>query len=114
MKIKKIVGGYGGIVICEVEDDIYAFVDTKRDFIKYDWYWLYVAKYEPVRSPDQIEDEIIEKAYEMLKNAEIDEEWKDELVDKIKRLKDKAKILFEDQDKLIKQSKEKQKGIYLT
>lgn len=111
MKIRSVVGGSGDTVICEVEDGLYAIVDTRRELVTYRWMWLFLAKYEPIYSSDQLDQGAVEKA---VKIVEADNPNEEEIYDLLEA-RENVDIgdIRRQQRKLIAMSKEQQKGIYL-
>lgn len=112
MRIKDVVGGFDDVVIFEVDDGLFAIVDVGRKSVNYNWYWLFVAKYEAVYSEDQLDEEIVQQAVDLLRESEIDGAEKQRLIEQAKG--DKEHYLASQQKKLIEQSEQKQKGIYLS
>lgn len=112
MKINDIVGGFDDVVIFEVEDGLFAIVDVGEKSVNYNWYWLFIAKYEAIYSDELLDEDVVQKAVDMIRVAEIDQDLKEELIEAASR--DKKHYFANQQKKLIDQSREKQKGIYLS
>lgn len=111
MKVRSVVGGTGDTVILEVQDGLYAIVDTLKETVWYRWTWLFLAKYEPIYSPDQLNKEAIERAKQLVEKDSPDETE----IYELQTAQDEADIgeIRRQQRKLIAMSKEQQKGIYL-
>ena len=109
--IKNVVGGFGNVVIFEIDDGLFAIVNVENETVAYSWYWLFLAKYEPIRCAEIMNGFVIDKARDIFKANGIGEEEKAELIEESKR--DTKHMLRDQQDKLIEQSRRSKKGIYL-
>lgn len=109
----KAICGYGNtVVIYEIEDGIFAFVNTKNETVRFNNYWLNVAKYEPVSDVSLLDDELINKADGILENEDVSVE---ELREFFKTsVGQRNEVIDDDQTALLKQSRDKKKAIYLT
>lgn len=109
--IRNVVGGFGNVVIFEIDDGLFAIINVENETVSYNWYWLFLAKYEAVWSADQLEDQKVDKARDIFKKSEIDERLKEELIDDLKG--DSKGFMRAKQDALIEKSSRLKKGIYL-
>lgn len=112
MGVEKVVGGVGDIIILKLENGLFAIVDTDEELVQYNWYWLYFAKYEPIRSEDQLDSYNVKRAKEILSEDEPEEGLFDALQKEAEE--HDLNYIMKEQDELIEQSKQKKKGIYLS
>ena len=107
----KAICGYGNaVVIFEVEDGIFAFVNTRANNIKFNSYWLNAAKYEAIYDVSLLDEELVKKAEEQLKNSDFTIEKVKEMIGGRIRTNE---VISEDQRLLLEQSRDQDKGIYL-
>ena len=111
MKVKTVIGGTENLMIVEIDNGLYAIVNMVDKTVAYKWYWLFLAKYEPVWSADQLDKEEVERARRIVENDEPEDEIIDEQI-RIREENENATTRLQ-QLKLIRVSREIHKGIYL-
>lgn len=108
----KAICGYGDtVVIYEIKDGIYAFVNTRAENVRFNVSWLQAAKYEAIYDVSLLDEELVRKADDVLKNSDFTVQKVEEMLESRKA---KSEVIEDDQRRLLEMSRESKKGIYLS
>lgn len=108
----KAIAGFNDVsVIFEISDHLYAVVDTQKERVRFQPYWLNVAKYVAVYDVSLLDDELVAKADKVLRTVEIPRLGASKAPGDGNR--QKKNVIEEDQKKLLEQSRASGKGIFL-